>query len=399
MNTNNINYVFSPYYLKDDTYIKNHSVSKENKDDVMALYLKAIKDVSTQEVHGSLSSKVVRYNLGKHKVLILDDVESKRLDTKEFHLIATYHEETGLCILTLIFLELGEYEFHMLDQISRNDIQLDIEGEIKEFDEYLAQKFKLVKSGNPNVLISTSNKPSDEKMLYYLAGELYESNVMDGEIMSPSLHEAINTNIAQYDTSEIYCYDSTVLRVDNRGKKDIPSRIKMDVFLTYILELIAFQDAAVSRTSDKVTLNLAKQDNLTLDMIEDMTVEFGKTMTFWDRYNYKYKTAQNLSDSISASFKTEEHLSNYMRNQDFLQQIVSIKYAKNAHKETKILNFIAIFLFFVQMFPIVYNILHSIVNKNYISMNEIYLMISSSSLLFLLTLVIIRLITIKRKNI
>lgn len=356
-----------------------------------------------EEVVGSMQKHLVRKSMGRIKVLCSDNAEvtPKNYKYSEADVLLTIHERTKLCVVVLVLRDARISVSQLLDQISKEQILYKAtEGdELSNLEETLSTELGLEKSGTIRTCLSISEtyKPSDELMLYYLAGETYLSESMDAKLISNELKSFVDNNVAQYDSSDLFIGNKTIVRIDKRKEcqKNGPS-LYSDVVFLFIVELMSFKDAAISRTNMKVLNKIAETEKLSLSFIDHYSSEFGVTMPFWNVDVFRYITAQQLARCIDDRFGTLKSYNDYMENQRFLEHRVNIKNALSTEVENKILNTIAVLVFLFEAIPAVYSLILTAIGPNSLTSDKSLAGLGSVSLVSFS--LILLLLILKRRN-
>lgn len=398
-------YVFIPCnYLKtecssnfdkalNDTFVSDSSID----------FLMEMKKRVREEVIGSMQKDLVRKSIGRINILCSDsaEVSSENYVFAAADVVITVHERTKLCIVCLVLRDIEVAVSQLLEQISKEQIlyNSDDNSTLKNLEHILLNDYGLSKSGTIRTCLSSNeaNKPSHELMLYYLAGETYLSESMDAKLISHELKRFTENNVAQYDSSDLFIGYNSVIRIDRRieCQKHGPS-LYSDMALLFIIELMAFKDAAISRTNMKVLSKIAEKEKLSLSFIEHYSAEFGVTMPFWNVDVFRYVTAQQLARCIDQRFGTDESFKDYMDNQRFLEHRVNIKNALSTEIENKILNTIALLVFLFEAIPALYSLIITAIGPSQITSNKSIAGVSSVGLVgFSLMLIFL---IIKRRN-
>ncbi len=93
-----------------------------------------------------------------------------------------------------------------------------------------------------------------------------------------------------------------------------------------------------------------------LRVIEELGTEFSAAMTFWDTRNFRYRTAQALSDEVSSAFGVPRLMSTYMVNKGALEQLVSTHSARQAEVESRSIDRLLLLLAMIQAVPTLYSV-------------------------------------------
>ncbi len=393
------------YYKKtyqDDVYIMipfTGKISKINEEDneLANNYIEVMNKYSYYECNDSIASELKRKFIGKETLMCLSDDYDGTISGKETaYLFLTSHETTNLHILTILIPNNHSITSEIQDNAISEHLTIEKDNNIININDYIFDKYNLVKCGACKTIMCMSKKPDDQLELYnLLSAEVYKgkynTKYTSGHITSKEIITSSEDNISQYKFYEAYVSLNSILYIFNDFNNDFSRNIEYEALILFIVELTIFQNSAISRTNKKIVDGLKHEGNVSLTFIEQLYKEFGKTSVFWNTNNFKYNTSQNLANKINDSFKTKEMLEAYQRNQSFLEHIVDLKNVQESNKENMLLNLIALILTILQVIPLIVQFLKWVVGGN------TYIAYGTTGTITLFTIFII-VIIIKRKN-
>lgn len=380
-------YIMIPY--TSTNIIMNCFENKEN--DICKEYLKYMNENSKNECSDDISRYLKRYYLGQKKLCVQKNDNTNEYEIEEVNLYLTINEPTGICLLTIMDLNSNFSPTHIQDQAIIDKLYIKENNSIVTIDKYLNSKYNLNRSGEAKILLSLSNKPENNlEFQYMLASERYD-NLEEYKLSSKEIMANSKQNFSQYDFYEIYASKSSVVYILKDFDYNSIMNIQEEALILFIMELILFQNAAVLRTNKKIVESLANDGKVTLDFIESLYIEFGKTIKFWGKDVFKYVTAQILFIKINESFATKDILEDYYTNQKFLEHIVNLRDVQNSNRESKILNLIVLVLTILQVIPILISFVNWIKNiPNNVASNVMFQFIGLSSLSLLFVVILIK---------
>ncbi|GAB3476885.1 hypothetical protein [Marinomonas epiphytica] len=390
-------YIVVPAYVTNETLNKN-LVDASDSDE-----LGLIKEMSFRienEISGHLHKSLQRYSLGTHQLACFDELECHYEDGvyESMEMVATLDSNTQLATVMLVLHNKQLIASQLLDRISADKLVLKTEqGDNQSLNEYLLQEFGIqLLSSAAKTCLSTRQTLPDDILLSYLASETYDSENMAAQLISPEIKQQLSVNIAQYNSSEIYAGKNCVLRFDRRlGDHDVATIASDSVFL-FILEILAFKEAAILRTNTKTIEAISDSSLLEMATMDRLTSEYSTTMPFWDISVFHYITAQNLANKLDESFGIETHFATYEKNQQFLEHKINIRQAIKQGSEDKILFFIAMILFVFEIAPYLFTMYRRILDHDIYSPTEIFSILGSGLSTGVLALIIV--LIIKRRK-
>ncbi|MGM0629551.1 MAG: hypothetical protein ACQESI_00090 [Pseudomonadota bacterium] len=395
-------YVFIPCYLN-GTSLKSEDTNENS-------YISEFDERVSEEISNRSWNQFERGALGSFSFNFHGESEK---DTNCEQLTGgvyfTLNKRTQLCILTIVFGVNGEPITQLLDRVSREGIEI-TNGAERNFDfyHYLKSTYGLHVSGKARVCLSTGRKLPEALKPSVFANEMYESDVMESAGLMASFGDGSwQENLAVYNSSEIYASKTTVLRYDNHLDGNDPElsgtaikAIRRDLMLTFIIELLMFREASIKRANLRVNRSIQADEKLELDDINDLMGDFKSAILFWDLDIFLYPSAQQLADRLFAKFDIDRSLETYRKNQNFLEQRVSLSNAAQAEKETRTINYIAIIVFFFEVAPLLFVLAQSVIQKKPLNLSVIYsgvVAISASLVLFVVIIGIVRMRKLTKK--
>lgn len=280
------------------------------------------------ECNSPIFKQLSRIHLGSFELACYDDnYDGTVLDTEKVDLFVTAHYRTGIYVVTLVCVDNHYIPTQLIDQMSTDHLAIkDPEsGEYVNVASYMGRRYFLSQCGEAKCVICMSNHPKDENELgYILAGETSVSEHIDYKILPHRLEPLLECR-AYYDYYDSYISRSVVAFIFKEYPDDIAERLETEASELFIVEIVLFQNTAVTRTNNRVIEELDENDGITNTEIEELYVEFGRTMKFWSSNVFKYTFAQKEADSLIEAFEINKTLDEYYRNQDFLDRMVELK--------------------------------------------------------------------------
>ncbi|TAH62415.1 MAG: hypothetical protein EWM50_05495 [Gottschalkiaceae bacterium] len=339
----NDTYIFIPFYMKANSKELPNIVAPPE----ISKFIDEVTSTSLYECNKRISVELQRKYLGRHKFVVMDDNYDEPVGTCDVDLVLTSHYNSNLHILCILFIQNECCITQIEDQASSKNLRIvdETSKSGETISMYMDKHYNLVQCGDEKCLICLSKKPEDELELHcMLAAEAYNSVHIDYKVKSDDIKKAANTNLAEYDFYELYASFNSIVYISDEIGDDFTANLDTEAAIIFICEITLFQNAAISRTNARIVNKLSDDVDVSLNSIEKLYAEFGKTIIFWDKNIYNYSLAQNLADNISLAFKNDKLLSDYYRNQNHLEHIVELKNSISGAREGKILNLLALIL-------------------------------------------------------
>ena len=367
-------------------------------------FLECMEKRSSSEIKGEVIRRTFRSFLDQHTFPCFDPLEDQPKDFFcEGLVYETMHSASGLAVVTIHFRDFDGPITQLLDRISCDELEVRMpsdsgeDGRLVPFAEVL-EKFGLRSVGVTKVCLSSSQQLDEDVATYCFANETYLSADMGARIVDDSYRQQARENIAEYDSSDIYAGARTVVRIDHnptRECSELPG-FSDESKLIFLMEMLLFKEAAIARSNRHVIDTIESGERVTLDVIEELSNQFGSTMPFWHIDSFRYITAQRLADKINQRFGLDERLERYFENQRFLEHRISVRYAQQERSEDAILYVIAILLFLFQGTPFIYKLIMGI--QTGVDFGHAEMLAVGGSLGITTTLVVILLALLKRRR-
>jgi hypothetical protein len=318
-------------------------------------FIKTMDETAEFECRRDINKQIERRPLETLKIGIDPDAcsEDDVLAFAEADIAMVLHKNSPLILATLIFKRVSFDITSLLDQMSVGELSIK-SGET--LAEYFYRNYKCRTVGDGKALVCISEKPGAD-IMSMLSGEEYNRSRVAYNPRPEALKQESTENLAQYDFYECYASRRTVIYVlpSMRGKS-FSDNLNDEAAMVFIMELLMFRHNAIESVGAQVLSNLAETRKLKLKDIEELYINFGRTLIFWEKENYKYAGAQRLADSIAGRFEFDAEQESFYRKLGQIEHIVELRNSQQTEREGKIINAIAIFLAFLQVAPFLTNL-------------------------------------------
>ncbi|MBR9871994.1 MAG: hypothetical protein GYB26_12735 [Gammaproteobacteria bacterium] len=334
---------------------------------------------------------------------------------KSARIYSTVNSLTHLCVLNIVFFLDNDPVTQFLDRLSRENITIDKEGNSNHsFYDYLKSEWGLTVVGKARACLSTGSPLDQAIKPSIFASEMYESSLMDSASLLESFDSGRwNEDLALYSTSSIHASKTVIVRYDY-GLEDVDQKIvntnplcdhvksslRRDLMLIFIVEILMFREASIKRANMRVSESINTDRVLNLSEIDELMNDFKSVILFWDLDIFLYPTAQQLADVLNERLDIDRVLETYQKNQSYLEQRVNIATAIDSEKEAKVINYIAIIVFFFESINILFVVSSAFIRNEPISWSLIYsggIAFAGSVLIFLVISLIVRLRSLRRR--
>ena len=266
------------------------------------------------------------------------------------------------------------------------------------FEKWL-ESFGLEVHGTRRNVVFSSAPMEATELLNSLASE---STPM-GNIIGESFIEASKNNIAQYDTAEVFLSENTFIEIFDDYRIDLSERIDYQCVELFFLELILFQDAAISRVCDHINdrIDFEKQ-NLSskreFSDLDDLVFESAYAIRFWDIDQFLFPTVRISAKKIAECFGLSRQMEKYNQSMEILEKLISIRDSKIDETESKLLNSLVLLLTIVQVLPSFFEVVRAIISSSVTANDIVSVLVScGTSAAILVIYVIIKKIKINKR--
>ncbi len=315
----------------------------------------------------------------KGKIRKLDNTEYLGTDEdseiiigeEEVHLFLTAHKNTRMYVLTMFIPNCSFSTSQIEDQMSYGYLKIrnkDNPNKFIRIEDYLRAKYGLISCGKGKCLVCMSERPKikegkSDEFLNIMSAEVYNSMHQDFHISGEKVKEWATKSYAQYDYYDVYLSDTVVAYIPTKEfgyDSNIKRRIDLMATYAFIVELTMLQNTALARTNYKVSNALCNDGKISNTEILNLYEEFGKTVHFWEKHNYKYSGTQLEAECIMSAFGNEELKAAYTEYQDYLGKIVELQVSEESNRNSNILNIAVAFLTIVSIRDFIKDILSDI---------------------------------------
>lgn len=326
-------------------------------------FIEMLNSTCQSEFKGLLSNRISRSFLPMIEIAAYSCDGSTLLGYEKAALILSVFEINNYASLNIVIPAVSVPTLNLLDQLSSNSIRVrDIgQNQFLLLEDYLLTKGIKV-YGVPRVALFFKDKPSEKDLISTLLCETESP----AEITSRKILNVIDENIAQYSSAEIYASETCVVEIPKKYNALYELRLNSQILTLFIVELIQLQEAALKKVSidifNIISQKTYKSDILALRQIETITEDYSKAMLLWDINNFKYRTAQILADEFSKKFEMNKKFDLFFQNKSIVEQLTQVHSNRINISESKLLNQVLLLLAFIQIVPVIYVTVQSVLN-------------------------------------
>jgi len=325
-------------------------------------FLDKLQSTCNTEFSGTLADQINRQFLPVIEIAVDSTDEPGKLESQKASVIISHFKVSNYAVMNIIIPAISAPLLDLLDQVSSDRIQVRSLGgeQFIALSDYF-KSLGVIVNGSTRVALFMKSRPTDEHFLLALICEPESPAKVSGR----ALTSIINDNIAQYDSADIFASDICIIEIPRQFNLNYEQRLNSQVLTLFIIELIQLQESAINKVCDDINTMISKKmylsDQVALKQIQSVTEEYAKAMLLWDINNFRYRTAQNLANEFSRKFKMEQKFEVFFQYKHIMEQLTQVHSNRINISENKLLNSILLMLAFVQIVPVLYSAMNSLI--------------------------------------
>jgi hypothetical protein len=356
---------------KSDVSISSYDYSKSYIDELYyetnngKLYIDELSKVAKDEFDNILNPKINRQFLGKITLSCRfeDRGNKKFLGIQDAFITKTQYENTELCLLSIVIVDIQISITYLLDQASCRELLIIEEGQEKPLDDWIINKFGLKTNGKAFFTSFMSKLPDNENETRCIIATEGFNEESEFYIVSSTIEKCLKENKALYSRTDEYMSERGIICVLKEFYKSYKNRLDPECLSIFIIELVILKITAINMANQEVIKAYTKinesniKDKNPSRAVLEILEGFAKSLPMWDRQHFNYFLAQEFAYRVETAFNVSSYLADYERNRTHLEQIVNTRKLIVSEKENKTITFFAKVLSFIQVLPISYSIL------------------------------------------
>ncbi|HIZ07515.1 MAG TPA: hypothetical protein IAA08_06225 [Candidatus Eubacterium avistercoris] len=327
------------------------------------VFLEELQENLEYECKSGVSEGITLMYIGKYPFLHTTDeydtIEDREIviGTEEVYLFLASHLKSHMHILIMMMPDSRYSTSQTEDQLSAGYIKIKTGTEkgydvFENINAYLKRKFGLHACGSGKSILCMSGKPeTEQEFRNIMAAEAYNSIHVNYFIDNDKIREICGNNKAKYDYYEVYMSDMVVALILKDYDLKLENRISIMATYLFIAVLVMFQNASLDKMHIKISRALSDDGQVSYAYIDELYKNFGMTVQFWEKQNFKYTGTQMEAEAIEEAFANRQIKETYMEEQGYLEHIVELKMAQNERINGWVINIAAIILALLQVEP------------------------------------------------
>lgn len=292
------------------------------------VFLEQMNNILKYEVFDNVYKNITRGLFGSYTLKFFKnwpDYHCEELPPLTGNVYLAVQKVTGISICEIVIsVDTDEYITYYLDAVPKDDVFISVPSK----NEYVklcdfVERFGYIQIGTPRNCVFLESMPSERKLTYILASEFFIED--DAFIESEYLRDKFKRDLCQYDFSQCYATTNCAVHIMKTFYDDYSERMYFEGMSIFLIELILFQIAAITRTNNRVVEILSEGVMPSLNTIKEINLEYAKTITLWNINIFRSTTAQVAANQMYEAFEVPKLIEQYERNQNMMEHIISIK--------------------------------------------------------------------------
>lgn len=262
------------------------------------------------------------------------------------------HTITEIGTFSIVFPCIANPVILQLYSFCENVLKIMEDGTSYEVTQWLKAK-NIEIFGYPKAIIfSYDSQVSKKEILKCLAFEMDPI----ADICSKTLNDWANDNIAQYNLAEVYASDRCLIEIRKDNQPDLMLRLKSQAVELFFIEVLLFQEAAISRVCSKVSnyLNYVSRNvdcKNSFEILSGLSKEMANAIMFIDHKRLRYPSVRLSSKEIAERFGLPDELDKYYKYREILDDMISLNSNEQDKVESSLMNFLLLMLTMIQVIP------------------------------------------------
>ena len=327
--------------------------------------------VDDNDSDSSLSKRIVRRYLGSYSVRLYHEsqisfsqsCEEERVisDNLVVGIVASVDSYTSCGVLHLVVLSSNVPISQYLDSASRNQIMVQVDGEVMNLFSLLQRRYSIFKRGSAKnyVSIHEDRKSVDDQMLASLmySETYYRAEEGLGKVVDPGIMDQVGREmgLAQYNYASAYFHTQLLVQIAplSCGFKD---RLIGETVTMFYVEMVLFEESAIGNMSTKIVDFLTYVDRekpkRIFQNIAALYANDTKSMAFWDiKVNYpSSKVSINL---IRDAFQIEKQREQLELKKQQLFSISEVRSNLHSYVESQVVTIVGALLTVISLVDLV----------------------------------------------
>ena len=224
------------------------------------------------------------------------------------------------------------------------------------------------------MIFASKNLSEFEKIQFFTSEKLEECTITNNCFITRA-----NTNIAQYDSANIYASENVIIEIPKNFKLEFTERIKSQILTLFIAEIFIFQAATIFETKKYIEYLIANEHIGKSNFKESIPILLIKSKRYWDRNQFLYPTARKLAENIGEAMNVSELHLYQTDNEKMLDKLIQMNKLKQEEIESSSLNAILLIISLLGVIPIVSEMVIKIYENKFNSVDVISYMVSIAS--------------------
>lgn len=351
-----------------------------------------INDFEVVDVQENLLGE--RKYLEELSLLIMDDISENIIGTIKCYVFLTQYNRCGFGIINVLFLNTPQNMVtFLLDNAQSSNL---LTYNKVELNEYFKINHNILITSSPKSCVSFQDSSFDkESLIYILSHQSVYSGVLNSRIVSKEYTQYSNDNLSQYEGSEIYISDCSVVQryVNNpafiNNEHFESNRIFYLALTIFMIEYILLRLSYLLELRNNVLDSISNKKFSYRSHIESN--EFIMQMSLvWNANIFVYPITRSMFNLLTDRFVLNKQKEEFLELQSSFERLISLKAGFFYQKSNERLNVILLFLALTQILPVLKAFLPYVTNSILSQNEEAFLLLIFISIYILIVYFIYR---------
>lgn len=280
-------------------------------------------------------------------------------------IIFTRHDVANIGILSVFIPTISINGHQVLCNFCSKILRISNGKKFVSLNEWMTE-FGVSSCGSHRSAVFSSSKLSPEAISNALAAEDKPMGRIIGEKFQPTPEN----NLAQYDTAEVYVSEVCLIEINKIMEENLYKRVSSQSIEIFFIQLILLQDAAMSKISSKIRLELDKEIKNPLrknkkEILDELTCELSEAILFLDFRKLIFPTVRLSAKKVAEKFGLDQIMHTYQQHKEVLERLIDIHHLRVEELENKLLNMLLLILAVAQLLPLFKDIIDSLVKGSF----------------------------------
>lgn len=354
------------YLMIPCTFIEESNKIEINQEGIAKHFINKLRECIEYEFSDMFIKSLSHEILGTYEIEIEVDANSYK---HSCIIVFTRHKVANIGILNIFIPAISINGHRVLCNFCSKILKISNGKKYLSLNEWMTE-FGISACGSHRSAVFASSKLTPEAISNALAAEDKPMGRIIGEKFQPTPEN----NLAQYDTAEVYASEVCLIEINKIMEENLYKRVSSQSVEIFFIQLILLQDAAMSKISSKIRLELDKEIKNPLrknkkEILDELTCELSEAILFLDFRKLIFPTVRLSAKKVAEKFGLDQIMYTYQQHKEVLERLIDIHHLRVEELENKLLNMLLLILAVAQLLPLFKEIIDSLVKGSFVFTN------------------------------